>query len=170
MKQLLERNIGLLVALVLFSQHCLATTTTPDAEQPLKIESSTVEFDDQQGIATYIGDVIAKQGSRQLTADKLVIYRGKDTKIELIIATGNPAHFQSQANPAKPIGYGTADTIKYFPDKDKVYLIKNASLEQGGDIIKGYWLIYFFQTGLLKSKPSVHQRTTVILPPKNKNL
>lgn len=141
----------------------------PDAEQPLKIESSIVEFDDQNGIATYTGNVIANQGTRHLTSDKLTIYRGQDNKIDLMIAVGDPAHFQFQPDPTQPISFGTANTIKHFPTENKVDLIGQAKLEKNGDIIKGPLLTYFFESGLLKSAPSSKARTTVILKPKQNN-
>ncbi len=175
MKPLLKnkqrRSTLLLVAILyIFNDCCFAEQITPDSEQPLKIESSFVEFDDQKGIATYTGNVIANQGSRHLTADKLTIYRGENNKIDVMIAIGEPAHFQSQPDLQKPMGFGTANTIKYFTKEDKVDLIGNAKLEQDGDIVEGHFLIYFFQSGLLKSEPSIHQRTTVTLKPKDKHI
>lgn len=162
--------LNLLIILLLGNTICFAEETIPDAQQPLNIESVHVEFDDQHGTAIYTGFVIADQGSRHLTSDKLTIYRGKDNKIELVIAIGTPAHFQSQQDPNKPIEFGTADTIKYFPNENKVDLIGNASLEQDGNSITGPFLSYFFTTSLLKSESSPIQQTTVILKPKSESI
>ena len=161
----------MLAVLIFAPIRCIADkqNVDTDADQPLTIESSIVEFDDQKGTAIYTKNVIADQGSRHLTADKLIIYRDKDNKIDLIIATGAPAKFQSQSDQNKPIGFGEAETIKYFPKEDKMVLIDQAELEQNHDIIKGKVLTYFFQTGILQSEPSVEQRVTVTLQPKDKN-
>ena len=158
----------LMLAPLLYAPCCAAHQA--DAEQPVQIQSSYVEFDDKKGTAIYTGNVIADQGSRHLTADKLTIVRGENNKIKCMIALGDPAYFQSQADPSKPIGFGNANKIEYFPIEDKVDLIGNAKLEQNGDIITGHFLTYFFKDGLLKSNPTVDQRTTVILQPKQKNL
>ena len=166
MKSLLKCPI---IAILLCYSLGFTEPTKPDAEQPLKIESAIVEFNDQNGIATYTDNVVANQGSRHLTADKLIIYRGKNNKIDMIIAIGKPAHFQFQPDPTKPISFGHADTIKHFPNEDKVCLIGNAQLEKDGNIIKGHFLTYFFESGLLRSEPSPQKRTTVILKPKQTN-
>ena len=168
---MLQRAIILIKISVLFliSSNCIATLAQRDADQPLHIQSDYVEFDDQSGTATYRGNVIADQGTRHLTASTLIIYRGKDNKVELAIAIGNPASFRSQPNLAKPMGFGKAKTIKYFPEEDKIYFIKNAELEQNGDIVKGNFLTYYFATGVLKSKASPEKRATVILVPKRGN-
>jgi len=138
----------------------------PDSKQPINIESNYAEFDDQKGTAFYKGHVISIQGSRHMVSDTLTIYRGKDNKIDLMVATGKPARFKSRPNPDKPEGQGKANTIRYYPREDKAILIDDAELTQNGDIINGKQLTYFFQKGLLISEPKAKSRTRVILQPK----
>ena len=169
-KQWLTSLSLLIVSLGYLTGHAFANETNqkPDSEQPIKIESNQAEFDDGKGTAIYIGNVVVDQGSRHLTADKLTIYRGKDNKISKMIAVGHPARFHSQPNPEKPAGRGKANTIKYYPNEDKVDLIDNAELTQEGNTVNGPFLVYFFETGVLKSKGTAQRRTTVILESKKK--
>ncbi len=140
-----------------------------DSDCPINIQSDSAEFNDLEGIAIYKGNVIAIQGSRRLNSDALYIYKGKDNKIDKIIAKGNPATIKAKPNPEKSEGYGYAETIKYYPDEDKADLIDKAKLEQNGDVITGPFLTYFFEKGLLLSRPVAKGRTTVILKPRNSN-
>lgn len=137
-----------------------------DSEQAVTIQADNANFDHEKGVASYIGKVIVDQGSRHLESDKLIIKRGKDNKINIMIATGKPARFHSHPDPTKPIGTGKAKTIKYYPQTDTVDLLGDAELTKDGDTISGPVLNYNFATGNLKSKSSKNKRTTFVLQPK----
>ena len=143
-----------------------AAHTAPDAEEPVQIIADYASFDQKNGVATYTGHVTVTQGSRILHANKLTIHRDKDNRVNLMIATGKPATFKAQDNKDKPPGSGKANTIKYYPQSNKVDLIDNASLTQNGDTVSGSKLTYNFATEELQSKSNQQQRTTVILQPK----
>ncbi len=145
---------------------CLAQVKTADAEQPVTIHSNTASFDNNKGIAIYNGKVTVKQGSRNLASDKLTIERDDNNQIKIMIATGKPARFRSQADVNRPIGYGKANMIKYYPQQDKVDLLGNAELRQNGDTVSGPILTYNFTTGVLQSKSTRKARSTVVLQPK----
>lgn len=144
-----------------------ATPQNPDEKLPLEIRSDSALFDDKKGTATYYGNVIMNQGSRQVTADTLIIQRSKQGKIEWLIAKGTPAHFQALPEPQKPLSFGQANTIKYFPNQDKILLIENAELTQNSDTIRGDHLSYFLSTRVLASDPVPGKRMTVILAPRS---
>jgi lipopolysaccharide export system protein LptA len=145
---------------------CFASVKTPDAEQPVKITADSASFDQQKGEAVYSGNVEVAQGSRHLFSDKLTIKRGTDSKIEIMVASGNPARFRSQPDPNKPEGSGRAKLIKYYPELETVDLFNNAEITQDGNSVSGPMLKYNFATGNLKSTSNAKQRTTVILQPK----
>lgn len=160
-------SISFLVACLL---SIAATTTNPmtplDETLPIEIHSDSAEFDDKKGTAIYHGDVTMEQGSRQLTSDLLVIHRDTQGKIEMMIATGSPAHFHAKSNPEKPPAFGHANTVKFFPKQDKILLIDNAELTQNADTIRGESLTYYLDTQVLSSEPIPGKRTTVILAPR----
>lgn len=137
----------------------------PDADMPIQILSDQANFDHKRGIATYTGHVHVTQGSRDLLANKVIIQRDATNKVKVVIATGKPAEFSSKADPDKP-GSGTADTIEYYPQLNKVDLLENASLTQNGDTVRGPKLTYNFETEELQSDSTKQERTTVILQPK----
>lgn len=149
--------------LLAFSSPSIAEKT--DSEHPIKITSDTAEFDDKTGYAVHKGHVVLDQGSRHLTADTLIIKRNENNKVYLIIATGKPAHFHAQPELHKPIGYGKANTLKFYPLEDKVILIENAKLTQDKDEITGPILTYYLNKRLLESTPKDGKRTTVIIQP-----
>lgn len=144
----------------------LVSNAVPDEEQPVNIQSDLATFDHATGIAIYTGNVLVDQGSRHLAADKLTIKRDNKNQIKIMIATGNPATFRSQADINKPVGSGKAKIIKYYPQTDTVDLLQNAELTQNGDTISGPVLKYNFASGQLKSKSTKNQRATFILQPR----
>jgi lipopolysaccharide export system protein LptA len=143
---------------------------TPE-EPPITISSDSAEFDDKKGIATYRQHVTLDQGNRHLRADTLTIERNKSGNIAKITALGNPAHFEIQAHPTRPVIRGHANTIHYFPEEEKILLIDNAELTQQGNIIRGSYLSYLLKSEVLSSEAQPGKRTQVIIPrlPKGQN-
>lgn len=165
----IQKMFNKLIILALTLTLITSVFAIEDAEQPIKIQANNAKFDNTTGIATYTGNVIVIQGSRHLAADKLLIQRGTDNSIKSITAIGKPAKFHSQPDPTKPIKYGRANTIKYYPQQNKVNLLKNAELTQDGDTIRGPMISYNFATGDLKTKSSTKERTTFTLQPKRES-
>lgn len=138
---------------------------TPDAEKPIEIHSTTAEFEDKKGTATYKGSVVMDQGNRHLTSDVLIIQRDKGGRIESMIATGNPANFHAKTNSDKPELLGHAQIIEFYPKEDKILLFQNAEVTQNNETIRGENLAYFLSTHILSSHPVSGKKTTVILAP-----
>jgi lipopolysaccharide export system protein LptA len=147
----------------LVAQYAIAIV---DSDQPVYITADNANFDNIKGIAEYEGNVVVNQGSRHLEANKLTIQRDADNQIKVMTAIGDPANFKSQPDADKPVGYGSAKIIKYYPQQNKVDLLENAKLMQNGDTLSGPKLSYNFVTEVLQGKSSKQQRTTVILQPK----
>lgn len=145
---------------------CIKANALPDAQMPVHIQADRANFNHKVGLATYHGNVIVDQGSRNLRAKKLVIQRDAQNRIEVMIATGNPATFKSQSDINKPPGTGSADTIKYYPQLNKVKLLHNATLTQNGDTISSPKLTYNIVTEELQGNSTKQQRTTIVLQPK----
>lgn len=157
------------LGLFIFGSCVAAPQKDADSDKPVTIHSNSASFDHNKGIAVYNGQVTVDQGSRHLTSDKLTIKRDENNRIKIMIATGKPARFKSQAAITKPIGYGKANLIKYYPQKDSVDLLGNAQLMQNGDTVSGPILQYNFTTGILQSKSTRKARSTVVLQPKRKS-
>ena len=166
-----QRIINYSVSVGLAFSPLAAANNAPiiDSEQPVTIKSDLATFDNDKGLATYMGHVTVDQGSRHLSSEKLTIQRDEQNRIKVIIATGNPARFHSQSDPTKPVGSGKAKLIKYYPQQDTVDLFENAQITQNGDTISGPVLKYNFLTGNLKSKSTKRERATFTFQPKRES-
>jgi len=141
----------------------------PDEELPIEIHSDSAQFDDKKGTATYLGNVVMQQGSRQLSSQSLIIKRDNHGKIESMVAKGTPATFQAKPSPEKPLIHGFANIIQFYPNQDKMILLENASLTQNEDTLEGDSLTYFVSKHILSSDPVPGKRTTVLITPKPKS-
>lgn len=131
------------------------------AEAPVNIKSQTLKINNDNGEATYSGNVQVEQGTRKLYSDKLIIKRDSNNKISEIIANGNPASFSD-----KPGNFGHAKVIKYYPQLDQVALLQDASITQNGDTISGPSLNYDFKIAKLSGTSVSDARPTFVLKTK----
>ncbi len=144
----------------------------PDEDLPIEIQSDSGDFDDKSGNATHRGNVVVNQGTRHLTAEKLIIHRTKAGKIDIMTAYGDdaaPVRFEALPEPNKPKLEGEAKIMKYFPHEDKIILLEEASLTQNNHTVRGPVITYFLKTRVLSSESDQSQRTTVIINPKEKS-
>lgn len=162
---ILRISIALLGFWVLQNAIALDNINNSDADKPIEIYSTTAEFEDKKGTATYKGSVIMEQGNRHLTSNVLVIQKDKSGRIESMIATGNPANFHAKTNPDKPALLGHAKIIEFYPKQDKILLFQDAELTQNHETIRGESLSYLLSTHVLSSHPVSGKKTTVILAP-----
>ena len=99
----------------LFSQLCVligiflippVTALESDRDQPVEIEADSAEFNEPEGLTTYIGNVRLIQGSIELLADEIQLRTVGDQIVELI-ALGRPAQYEQIPEPGadKPVSY-----------------------------------------------------------------
>lgn len=110
-----------------------ALPTDSQQEMNLSFDSSAVDL--KKGITVYRGNVKLTQGSLRIESDELVVHR-KDDEIQKVIATGSPAVFEQQpeVDQAPVIAYGKRIEYQLQNQIEKVAIIDNAKLEQGGII------------------------------------
>lgn len=137
-----------------------------DAGKPIHIEADNAEFNRITGVSTYAGNVIVTQGSSQLLADKVVTQGDKNNNVIDLIATGNPAHYQAQPDPARPVMKIHANTIHYHVKEKYLELVENAQAVQNKDTIDGPHLIYHLVEQTLTSPGKLAGRTTIVLQPR----
>ncbi len=132
--------------------------------QNLTINSDTFHFDNQTGIATYTGNVIATQGERHLTGDRLEIYRDeKSGKMDHIIIYGKPAHYEGPTEEGKPPIFAKALEITYNIPTKFLTLTGDAQVKQEGDIYRSHIIEYDGIKETVYSPPSNKGQTTIIL-------
>ncbi|CAG21559.1 lipopolysaccharide transport periplasmic protein LptA [Photobacterium profundum] len=151
---------------------CLSTPSwalSNDTEQPIYIDSDNQELDIQKNIVTFTGNVILRQGSIDIRADKVVITRpnGQDGQ-ETIDAYGKPATFHQIMDDGKPID-GASLKMRYETAIDFLKMTDEAILIQEGSEIQGNVITYKIDEQRLVAESGKTKRVTTILQPKNLN-
>lgn len=132
-------------------------------KDPISIESNNLELDQQQGLATYIGQVILKQNDKELLADKLIIYKNAQGKIDKILAFGKPAKYTG-TNKEEPV-FGEANKITFLTGNQDMILEGQAKLTQKKDSFTAPFITYNFQNKMIRSKSQEGIRPTIIFHP-----
>ena len=113
-----------------------------DSKAPVSIDSARLEYFDKEQKLVYSGGVIAKQGEASLKATTLVIflYSNPMQGAGAAPAGENQIKRMEAAGPVTIISkdqVGMGDRATYDKDANRVLLIGNVSLSQGGNIIRG---------------------------------
>ena len=116
------------------------------AEEPIPIDitSDEMQWDDNKRIAYAIGNAVAIQGNKKITAAKLIVYleKNKDNnEIMLIKAEGNVV-FTSIDEIA------TGKIATYDLVKNNIVIENNVTLKKNDNIMKGEILKIDFNTGI----------------------
>jgi lipopolysaccharide export system protein LptA len=140
-----------------------------DDSFPLTVQSDSlnVNYATQQGL--YIGNVVADQGTRHLTADHVLLVRDPDLKeFSEMHAFGNVSHeayIQLIPKPGDSLVKGNADEIIYHPISHILTFKGHAEIEQEGRVYKGPLAIYNIETEIFDSPEIPDGRVTMIIPP-----
>jgi lipopolysaccharide export system protein LptA len=140
-----------------------------DSKQPVSIEADKLVYFDKEQKAIYTGKVVVIQGDTKMTCSAMTIYMEKSA------APGHPeaAAANDPANAGEPAGaapgagtshvkhldavgpvtvvsktqVATGDSGSYDKAQNKVWLIGNVTLSDGGNVTKGDKLTYDLTTG-----------------------
>lgn len=142
-------------------------------EEPIFIESDSLKIDDKKGVSTYKGNVTFRQGTASLHADEIVIYTKARQEIEKIIAEGNPAHFEHDAEDDNKDASGEAKRIEYHAVNAIVILDGEARFRQGDNQFAGNRIEYEFDKKLVRAGKSVapndEGRVQIMIQPRSAN-
>lgn len=141
-----------------------------DSDEPVYIEANSATYNDKTGESVYIGDVIVTQGRMRLNSDKLVVHM-INKSVDKIVATGNPVRFRQEGIEGKEEVKGKAQQAEYYVDDDRLVLIDDAIVWQGGNTYASDRIQYDRKNMLVTAgKPSSgSQRVHVTLNPKNED-
>ncbi|WP_394754693.1 lipopolysaccharide transport periplasmic protein LptA [Crenothrix sp.] len=141
-----------------------------DSDQPITIDSNTATYDDKTATSIYTGNVISIQGSIHVNSDKLVVYF-KDGDAEKLVFTGNRAKFRQTPNVGSKDITGEALTGEYYPKKNLLVLIDEATVWQGTGAYSSKIIEYDSKNAVVKAgeKSSDSKRVHVVLQPKDKD-
>ncbi|QPK62681.1 lipopolysaccharide transport periplasmic protein LptA [Methylomonas sp. LL1] len=161
----LSKVIGLGLLLIMRPVFALDT----DSEQPVYVDSDNAVYDEKSEISTYTGNVVATQGSIRIDGDKLVVYL-KEGAITKLVATGKPSKFEQLPAVGKDKMYGEGLINEFYPDKNLLIFMKNASVWQGDAKQSSEYIEYDTKNSLLKAgEPSSDgKRVHSVIKPKPK--
>ncbi|QWF71174.1 lipopolysaccharide transport periplasmic protein LptA [Methylomonas paludis] len=154
--------------LLLFCSAVSALET--DSEQPIYIDSNKAYYDEKQQTSTYTGNVFATQGSIRIDAEKLVVYM-KDGNITKLVATGTPSKFKQLPAVGKEEIYGEGLINEFYPDKNLLIFMQNASVWQGDAKQSSEYIEYDTKNSLLKAgeTASDSKRVHSVIKPKQQS-
>jgi lipopolysaccharide export system protein LptA len=171
-KQFMSQNsnkhiiLSLLLACLPLTSHALSE----DVEKPLNIESDTAEFDNSNGTATYVGNVLSTQGTLEIKSETLNI-QAPENEIETVTAKGTPVNFQQQMDDGKMV-VGHSQTMIYLVKEKKLILKGNAELQLEKDVIENDHIEYYVDSGELhagnKNTKQKGDRVKAVFHPTNK--
>lgn len=106
-----------------------------DRAQPISVEADSLEVREQENISIYRGNVNLKQGSLEISSDRLVIHFDDNNDLQMMEMTGNPARLRQLDNEQQEMR-GQARQINYLETKSILELIDNARFSHAGDTIE----------------------------------
>ncbi len=117
-----------------------------DREQPVRVESRQMQWNNQAQKARYSGDVIATQGELRIESEVMTLERNPQGELSRALAEASSsdqlAYFRDLPSLDQAQIEGWAETIDYHPAEDRLILTGQARLIQGEDLIQGHQLIY----------------------------
>lgn len=138
-----------------------------DRNQAIDVVAGNATIDDESGITVLTQDVKVQQGSMNINADKLVIYRDKKGDIDKMIATGKPAHFNQQQEKDQPLTKAWGSKMVYSVLKQTVTITGQARVEQLSDVFSGEKVIYHMDKAIVEAIGG-KQRVKMVIQPKGK--
>ena len=140
-----------------------------DPDQPISIDSNTATYDDVTATSTYTGNVISIQGSIRVNSDKLVVYF-VEGEADKLVFTGEKAKFKQTPNEGDEDITGESLIGEYYPKKNLLILINEATVWQGNATYKSDLIEYDSKRSIVKAgeKASDAKRVHVLLQPKQK--
>ncbi|NVO56833.1 LptA/OstA family protein [Rhodobacteraceae bacterium B1Z28] len=116
-------------------------STKADPSQPVEVTSDTLNVNQEDGSAEFVGNVIVIQGEMRLTAARvLVIYNQERSAIERMEATEDVVL-------VSPPDAAEGDWAEYTIDSGVIVMKGNVLLTQGPSIISGDQMIANLTTG-----------------------
>ena len=161
------RKLGFALSVgLVFSLPLTSFALPSDANQPIKLNANTAEFNQKSGIITYAGSVKLVQGTLNIKADRVVIALSGDGSIQKVTASGSPVTVSQQLKAGEGLSTGRANQLVYRADQGVVELIGNAKLTQQGASITGETISYGLDQGDFKAaKGKSSEQVELILPP-----
>ena len=170
-----------LAALLLMAAGGLALTPatsqalSSDSKHPMFVEADAVVYDENKGETVYTGNVKARQGSLEVTGNKMIINQQKGQADQMIVY-GEPARLKQTPDGGGPDNHGVGKRADYFPDSGILILNGDAMTWEGPNpdtsehTVKSDHIEYDTKNAIYKagSSRSGSRRVQVTIIPKTK--
>ena len=162
------------LALALSSTMALADAT--DREKPISVESSSFKADQVNQVATYVGNVVVRQGTLKMTGANLVITENAKGYRQMEL-TGKNAQFRQRRDPqvkgVEEWFQAEAERIVYEESNGIITLYQNAKVartENGivKDQTEGSRIVYDSHRSRTIIQGSSGGRASTVIAPRNK--
>lgn len=138
----------------------------PQTTSPIEISSDSAIWDQNTKQAIHKGNVIMTQGDKTLLADEIILEKNASDHVEKLIAKGNPASFEGSLESSQPTPIkGHAQTIIFFPNKERLILKGQAELKQAQSVFKGPEVAFDFVSKQITAESSQSGRPTLTYQP-----
>jgi len=155
---------ALLLALPMQAVHA----AKKDLTQEITVDSKKTAADLKNRVASYLGNVIIRQGSILITTDLVQVVSTKDAinkeKSDTYVAKGKPAIFQQALEDGSLISL-EADEITYKPSINLITIAGNAMVKQAGSQMSGSKIIYNTLSEKLEGEGNNNETVTTVLQP-----
>jgi lipopolysaccharide export system protein LptA len=147
------------------------TARCAGADQPITIEADRATINEKEGVSTYSGHVVLTQGGIKITADSVIVHQ-EQGQLTHITAIGSPVKYSQQGETPEQDIHGQANTMEYFAAEQRLQLLENARLSQGGNSFSGNQIDYDTQREVVTATVSEtgKQRVQVTIQPKTLNI
>ncbi len=135
-----------------------------DAEQPMHIRAQAAEFDQPNGRAVYLGGVEVRQGTLQVTGERLTVHY-LDARLVRITASGEPARYRQGSAQDGGLVRASASLITYHPGRERIELSGEARLAQAKNHVAGEIIHYDIASGTVDAEATGQGPVRVIVRP-----
>ncbi|MES9961346.1 MAG: lipopolysaccharide transport periplasmic protein LptA [Sedimenticola sp.] len=165
-----KTGAGWLVLALLLMLPGLGLALESDKDQPIYIESDSVDFDDDKGVAIYKGNVELTQGSIRVTASSITVTQSDDKESDHLLAVGNPVTYKQETEGDKGTIRARMKRLEYDSNSEILHMVGDAVLSQGKDTFKSDRINYDRTKAVIKAGASAKgkQRVRVTIQSRNK--
>lgn len=136
-----------------------------DSKQPVTITSDIQSLDITNNISVFLDNVIIKQGSIEIKANKVVVIRSKGEQQKTVMECfGTPVTFQQMQDNGKFL-IGHSEKIRYQLSNQFLVLAGDASLKKLDIIIEADCINYHVKSQIIEAFSNHGKRVTNVFVP-----
>ena len=138
-----------------------------DNQQPIAIEADSLELRELEKISIYTGNVSLKQGSLEISSERLVIHFNDAGDLVLMEMSGTPARLRRLDNDNREMR-GQALRINYRESEALLELVDQARFSHAGDTIESNLIrINTEDNNIQAGSSDTDERVKMLIKPRN---